>query len=116
MSEESHPRLERLWKPGTPIFSREQAWEVQGKLVMVSISYFDVSGNLIEQKQLHGVVARVNPQEGIVLNLENGSEYSLPPDFRPFLKAQPGEYREFSTDQVVVNPDFLCSYTSTPDE
>jgi hypothetical protein len=116
MSEGSRPRLERLWKPGTPIFTPEQAWEMQGKLVMVGLSRLDASGNLIEQTQFHGTVVRVNPKEGIVLQLDDGSERSLLPDFRSFLKALPGEYREHSTGLVVVNPDFLCSYTSTHEE
>ena len=116
MIEESRPKLERFWKTGEPIFSREQAWAVHGKLVMVGISRLDESGNLIEQKQFHGIVVRVNPKEGIVLRLDAGSERALPPDFRSFLKALPGEYKETSTGQVVVNPDFLVSYTSTREE
>jgi len=37
----------------------------------------------------------------------------LPPDLRAFRKAEPGEYRLKSSDEVVVDPDYLASWTIT---
>ena len=96
---------------GRPDFTPEQAWELYGKIVMVGFTYVNDSGNVIEQKQFHGEVIRANPSEGIVLKLADGTERTLPPDFRPFRKTKPGEYREQSTGEIVVDPDWLCSYT-----
>jgi hypothetical protein len=42
-----------------------------------------------------------------------GSFYWLPPDGRAFEEAPPGEYRLRSTGEVVIDPDYLATWTIT---
>lgn len=101
---------------GQPNFDQGFAQEITGKYVLVGISYYaDVDESrhehLVEQRQFHGDVIRVNEREGIILRLRNsGEEYQLPPDFRPFEAARAGEYALHSTKEVVYDPDYLCTW------
>lgn len=97
----------------SPVFTKEQAWEIYGKRVLAGLTYLDMTGVITGQKQIHGTVIRANPKEGIVLQLEDGSEYVLPPDFRSFQKAKSGEYTLRSNGDVVIDPDYLCTFTVT---
>jgi hypothetical protein len=65
------------------------------------------SGELVEQKQLHGIVEQISKEAGLVLRLPDGSAYRLPPDFRGIQQAPPGTYRLRSTGEEVHDPDFL---------
>ena len=82
------------------------------KHIIVGITYLDHKGILVEQVQLHGNITRINESEGIVIQVRNsGKEYTLPPDITAIKKAPPGEYQFRSTGEVVVNPDFMTSWT-----
>lgn len=87
-----------------------------GRHLLVGLTYVRPSGELIEQKQLHGIVERVSQHEGIVMRLSDGSEYRLPPDLRGIREAPAGSYRLRSTGEEVQDPDFLCTWTITPPE
>lgn len=89
------------------------AWNIYGKTILVGLTYLDSMGNVIERRQMRGEVIRVNPKEGVVLRLDDGAEYALPPDFRPIREAKPGEYRLRSTGEVVLDPDYVATYTVT---
>jgi hypothetical protein len=108
MSDEMDPEID-----DPSHFSREQAWEIYGKHFLVGETYLDALGGVLERRQFHGKVIRVNPREGIVLQLPNGEERTLPPDFRGIKAADPGEYRLRSSGEVIVDPDYTCSYTIT---
>jgi hypothetical protein len=69
------------------------------------------SGELVEQRQFLGTIARIDPAAGIELAHGDGSTYWLPPDVRPLEEAAPGEYRLRSTGEVVVDPDYTCTWT-----
>ncbi|HEV2489437.1 MAG TPA: hypothetical protein VGT03_06495 [Candidatus Acidoferrales bacterium] len=56
---------------------------------------------------------RASKEKGITIKLNDGSEFTLPPDLRVLEPAPPGEYRLRSTGEVIVDPDYLCSYTVT---
>jgi len=78
----------------------------------MGITYIDENNNVLEQKQLHGIISRINSEEGIVVSLPNSEEeFKLPPDFRGFEPAPPGEYNLRSTGEVVIDPDFLTQWT-----
>jgi hypothetical protein len=94
-----------------PEFSKEMAWKIYRKTILVGLTYLDSMGNVIERRQMRGEVIRVNPSEGIVLRLDDDTEYALPPDFRPIREAKPGEYRLRSTGDVVLDPDYTATYT-----
>lgn len=83
-----------------------------GKHLLAGITYLDHNNNLIEQKQLHGYIVRINEHEGIVVRLSDSEdEYKLPPDLDSLKQAPKGEYRLRSTGEVVVDPDLLTNWT-----
>jgi hypothetical protein len=97
---------------GEPIFSPDRARSLLGKRVLVGITSIAPSGAVIEQFQIVGTVEAYDPTSVIRLSLSNGENYDLPPDLRPFEEAQPGEYRLRSTGELVIDPDFICNWTS----
>lgn len=62
------------------------------------------------QTQVHGRILRVSEDEGMVLELPNGSEFHLPPDLTVLQDAPPGEYTESSTGSAICDPDFLAMW------
>ncbi len=85
-----------------------------GKHLLIGMTYLDHEDNLIEQKQFHGIIVRINKHEGIVVRLhDSNEEYKLPPDLNPLQEAPKGEYRLRSTGEIVVDPDLLTTWTLT---
>ncbi len=101
---------------GQPQFDHAMAAEMVGKYVLVGITYYADKDTAVHEhptghKQCHGDVVRVSEQEGIVMRLRHsGQEYVFPPDFRSLQKAEPGEYTLRSTKEVVLNPDYVCTW------
>jgi len=92
----------------------ELAASYLGKHLLIGMTYLDHDGKFIEQKQFHGQIVRINEHEGIVIQLHNSdAEFKLPPDINSLKAAPPGEYRLRETGEVVVNPDFLTTWTLT---
>ncbi len=82
------------------------------KHIIVGITYLDHNGDLIEEIQLHGDIVKINESEGIVIQMNNSNTiYSLPPDLSSIKKAPIGEYQFRTTGEIVVNPDFMTSWT-----
>lgn len=81
------------------------------KVLLIGITFVDEHDELVTQIQVYGPIVRVNA-EGIVI-LRNGlaTEFTIPPDFAHLSEAQPGEYRLSATGEVVVNPDYISSWT-----
>ena len=81
---------------------------------MVGLSYYKVVDDeekFVEQKQIHGRILRVSYGEGVVIELDDGSEYKLPPDLSLLQPASPGEYTETSTGKLIVDPDLVTKWT-----
>jgi len=87
--------------------------EYINKTLLIGMTYLKHDGTFIEQKQYFGTIVKINKQEGIVVKLDNNNEFKLPPDFRSFKKANPGEYTEKSTGKVIIDPDYLTTWTIT---
>ena len=69
---------------------------------------------ILEQKQMHGDIIRINDKEGIVIKLHNSeTEYKLPSDLDSVQEAPEGEYRFRSTGEIVLNPHYMTSWTIT---
>ena len=96
-----------------PVLDQAQVERVVGKEILVGLTYVKHSGELIEQRQIHGRVERINSHEGIVIRLVSGAEFRLPPDLRGLKSAPPGTYSLRSTGEEVINPDFLYTWTIT---
>lgn len=97
-----------------PVWDATLAEALPGAVLLVGITYLAADGSLIEQQQFFGRVQSAHPAQGIALLLEGrrgGERYNLPPDTRSLAKAEPGEYRLRSTGEVLVNPDFMVSFS-----
>lgn len=82
------------------------------KYVIIGLSYIDKDESVIETVQLHGRVMRINSTEGIVVQREDKQEeYKLPLDFGAFLPAQSGEYKLNTTGEIIVDPDYVSSWS-----
>ncbi len=100
---------EKLVKPQV---DESKARDYVGKTVLLGVSYVDEDDKLLEQKQWFGTITEVSNARGIVIDLENDTNYcALPPDLRALKPAEPGEYRLRATGEVITNPDFLTTWT-----
>jgi hypothetical protein len=97
-------------------FDRYKAPELLGTHVLVGITKVDRVGKVVEQKEFHGHVVRATAREGVVIVNSAGKELNVPPDSRAFEVAEPGEYRLHSTGEIVVDPDYVATWTLTPPE
>lgn len=104
---------DRTHESGPPELDEELVARVVGKRLLIGLTYVKYGGELIEQRQFHGIVEQITKQSGIVMRLSDGSEYRLPPDLRGLQEAPPGTYRLRSTGEEVHNPDFLYTWTIT---
>jgi hypothetical protein len=94
-----------------PLLNEARASFMVGKRVLVGFTVLSSDDELIEQRQMSGVVVNVDARRGIELRLGDESTYWLPPDVRPFQEAAPGEYRLRSTGQTILDPDYVCIWT-----
>lgn len=95
-----------------PEWDAQTATELVGKRVLIGITF--VTGDCSEQEQMFGAIAETDPQRGVRIALQGsraGEDYWLPPDLRSFFVASPGEYRLRSTGEVVVDPDWIATWT-----
>ena len=82
-----------------------------GKRVLIGMTYLDHDETLIAQEQFHGVIVSIDDY-GIVVKLHNSNEeFNLPPVLSALEKASKGEYRLYSTNEIVLDPDFLVRWT-----
>jgi len=102
---------------------------IQGKSILVGITFLARDGSLLSMVQFSGKIIRANQKEGIVILSENlkavlgfipassqkydDTIYKLPPDFSALQVAPEGEYRLKSTGEIVMNPNFLTTWTVT---
>jgi hypothetical protein len=89
---------------------------VLGKTVLLGLSIVRPNGDVIEYRQLHGIIERVHPSDGVLVRRPDGSECFLPPDLRGLEEAPPGTYRLRSTGEEIQDPDFLWTWTVTQPE
>ena len=84
--------------------------QIIGKHIIIGLTYLDCNRNIVKKVQLHGDVINIT-KEYIIINLNTGEEFTLPPDIRAIKIAPPGEYHFDSTGEVVVNPDLMTTWT-----
>jgi hypothetical protein len=96
-----------------PEFDEELALRLVGKYVLIGLTVLEHDETFVEKRQLHGDVVRAD-RDGIVVQLRGTDEtYSLPPDPSQFGEAEPGEYRLRSTGEIVIDPDYITTWTVT---
>ena len=98
-----------------PYFDEKEAKAIIGKHLLVGVTHRNYSDEVTGVEQFHGEIIRASREEGIILRLSgSGEERWVPPDLSRLEQADPGEYRLKSTGEVVVNPDFLSTWTVYP--
>jgi hypothetical protein len=98
-----------------PRFDASLAEQIIGRHVLVGVTYEDRHGAVERREQLHGCVIIADAERGVAVQRVGSSKvYWLPPDLRGWEPAPPGEYRLKSTGEVVVDPDYLTTWTVTP--
>jgi hypothetical protein len=98
-----------------PYFDDEEAKTIIGKHLLVGVTRRNHSDEITGYEQFHGTIIRANREEGIILQLSGSTEERwAPPDLSRLEIASPGEYRLKTTGEVVVNPDYLSTWTIYP--
>ena len=88
-----------------------------GKLVLVGLTYAAKDDTVLRREQFSGLVVSADRSRGILLELEGaraGETYALPPQTSVLMAARRGEYRLSATGEVVVDPDYLVTWTVNP--
>jgi hypothetical protein len=95
----------------------ERATQILGRTLLVGITEKDHDGGVLRRHQVFGVVTVADRRKGIcVTNQSDGSHYWLPPDIHSIKDGTPGAYRNRTTGEVVVDPDFVTSWVFTEGE
>ncbi len=98
-------------------WDERRALGLVGKHALVGITYLDTDGKTVTaQVQLHGTIVSVDRNDGIELSLrgrDEGESFWLPAATGPFEEAPPGEYALRATGEILVNPDFISTWTVT---
>lgn len=79
------------------------------KTILIGLTYYTADNEFIERKQYWGTVIESN-ENRILIRLNDGEIFELPPDLTSTKIAPPGEYRLRSTGEVIVNPDYLTTW------
>jgi len=98
---------------GRPAYDAALATSFIGKTVLVGLTYTDHKGKFVEQRQMHGVVESADERRGFAVQLRgsrSGEVFWLPPQTDTFKPAPPGEYREHSTGEIIVDPDYVAMW------
>lgn len=86
--------------------------DLVGKVILIGVTYTDKHDNILGRKQWWGTIENASTSDGIRVNLRNSADPCvLPPDLGAIRRAAPGEYRLKESGEVVVNPDFLTTWT-----
>jgi len=84
---------------------------LKGKLFLIGLTFIDQDEKVIEQYQTSGIVDELTDEGFIRFNRSDGSLFQIPYDKSSINKAAEGEYTEKSTGNIIINPDFLTSWT-----
>ena len=96
-----------------PNWDDDFAQNLIGATVLVGLRIIGADSSE-EMEQFYGVVTVAVEDHGITLELSGsrgGETWLMPPDLRAFEPASPGEYRLRSTQEVVINPDYISQWT-----
>ena len=81
-----------------------------GKVLLVGVKYYTHDNEFIGQNQFYGIVTEAN-DDTIRIKQKDGSEFTLQPDLSSVKRARAGEYTLRSTGEMVINPDFLATWS-----
>jgi hypothetical protein len=104
-------------QPPPDSWDDELAAGLVGALVLVGVTYRAKDEEILRREQFHGYVISAERDRGVVLHLEGaraGDTHVLPPTTSVFERASPGHYRLKSTEETVIDPDYLATWTAYP--
>ncbi|MCC6140400.1 MAG: hypothetical protein IT389_07270 [Nitrospira sp.] len=105
-------RTSKHWQP---YFDAEEARAIIGKHLLVGVTHRNHADEITGIEQFHGEIIRASREEGIIIRLSGSDkERWVPPDLSRLEPAAPGNYRLKGSGEVVVNPDFLSTWTVYP--
>ena len=106
---------ERASEHWEPYFDNDEAQGYIGKHILVGVTHRNHQDEITGIEQFHGEIIRASREEGIIIRLNGSTEERwVPPDLTRLEPAPPGHYRLKATDEIVVDPDFLSSWTVYP--
>ena len=88
--------------------------DMTGKNFLVGITYLGTESHPEQNVEFAGIVMSVDPL--VSVDRGTGELFTLPSVPDAFDRASPGEYRLRSNGEVVVDPDFVTSWTVSPPE
>lgn len=97
-----------------PTFDEEEAKAIIGKHLLVGVTHLNRHDEITHIEQFHGEIIRASRNEGIILRLSSGEERWVPPDLTHLEPATASHYTLKGTGEVVVDPDFLSTWTVYP--
>ncbi len=86
------------------------------KVFLIGLSFVDKNGNLVDQYQTHGTIIELTDDGLFKIKREDNSIFQMPYDKNTIKKADKGEYREKSTGQIIINPDYIMTWEITLNE
>jgi len=99
----------------TPAFTPlgpEASAAMTGKYILIGLSYYDHRGQETDRIQMHGVITSAS-SEGVLVELKgtrSGTSWNAPPFSEAIRPAKAGNYTLHSTQEIIENPDFLCTW------
>ncbi len=86
--------------------------DVLGRILLAGISYYSQDSELLERVQIWGTVVEADDR-AIAVRRSNGEVFTLPPDLSAIRRANKGEYALKTTGEIVIDPDFLSTWSIT---
>lgn len=86
--------------------------EMIRKKLLVGVTYLGANNLPQHSIEFAGIVTAVDPL--VTIESGGGDPFTLPPEPDAFNRAQPGEYRLRSDGTIVVDPDFITTWTVKP--
>ena len=83
----------------------------KGKVFLIGLTFIDQDENVIEQYQTSGIVDELTDNGFFKFDRSNRSVFQLPYDDRAIKEAAEGEYSEKSTGKIIINPDYITTWT-----
>jgi hypothetical protein len=88
--------------------------DMTGKKLLVGITYLGTESHPEQNVEFAGIVMSIDPL--VSIDRGTGEPFTLPPAPDAFDRARPREYRLRSNGEVVVDPDFVTSWSVSPPE
>jgi hypothetical protein len=97
--------------PRRLLLGAERLQHLLGTHLLAGITLRDADGGIVSLEQFHGTVTEV--AHGVVVLAHTDGEVLLPAEPTAYSPARRGRYR-LPSGEVVVDPDYLCTWSVTP--